>query len=128
MGACYRFVNLTRRERIEISTLGVDKASEIVGSHDVSALLIWCMMEYRGEQIAFVSDHDTDAGRPFFGRALSGVEIDSFVDATERVIESAVSAGVIADKGWRAVEGDPSIRFRDVRAQQARGRRQSGEL
>ncbi|QYK47667.1 MAG: hypothetical protein KF838_12845 [Phycisphaeraceae bacterium] len=122
MGASYRLVNLTRRERVEVSGFGVDKAREIVGSHAVSTLVLWYMLSCRGDQIAFVSDYDSEAGRPVFGRSLSATEIDAFTDATESAIRLAVSAGVLVDKGWEELVDDRSIRVRHVEVDHRPGR------
>lgn len=114
MGECFRLVNMTRGERVEISGFGVDTAREIVRSHGVSAVLTWYMLSCRGDQIAFISDYDTEKARSFFGRVLGRSEIDSFTDVTEQVIDAAMNVGVVIDKGWREIDGDPSIRIRQV--------------
>lgn len=121
MGASYRLVNLTRRERVEVSCFGVDKAREIVGSHGVSAVVLWYMLSCRGDQIAFVSDHDSDSSREVFGRSLSATEIDAFTDATEFAIEMAARAGVVVDRGWRELADDASVRIRHIDIAHMRG-------
>lgn len=128
MGASYRLVNLTRRERVEVSCFGVDKAREIVGSHAVSAVALWYMLSCRGDQIAFLSDYDSEAGRTAFGRSLSAAEIDAFTDATESAIELAVSAGVLVDKGWQELANDRSIRVRHIEVNHRPGRLPSERL
>lgn len=117
MGAWYSLVNFTKREKVVLVHLGGCKAEEIACFHPVSAIAVWYMLRYRGDNIAFVSDVDIESGRNFFGEIATYELINAFPDRCEETIAHAVGAKVVADHGrkWQD-DAEPDVIYgRDIR-------------
>lgn len=113
MGEGYSLVNQTKCEVIGFLHVPATKKRELAGNPAAAAITTWYLLENIGDDIAFVSDTFDDW--PFSNGNRK--EMSAYTDVTDRVIESLIEQGVLADHGMSYVDPDEpdTIYERDLR-------------
>lgn len=114
MGVGYILVNQTKKEIISFLHIPATTARELAGNPVSATMVVWYMLENRGDDIAFVSDTYDDW--PFPGDYK---QLADYIEMTDKVVDSLINADVLVDEGiaW-ADENEPDeIYIRALRNQ-----------
>lgn len=112
MGVGYTLVNQTKKEKISFLHIPAKTARELAGNPTSAAMIVWYMLENRGDNIAFVSDTYDDWPFPGDYKQLSG-----YVEMTDKVVDSLIAAEILVDEGiaWADEDEPDKIYIRALR-------------
>lgn len=112
MSTGYYLVNATRQEAIYFNNVDASTRAEIAGSPAAAAIVAWYMLTHQGNQISFVSDADSEW--PFTNGSRD--DLRDYPDATPRVIDELLAAGVLAEDPPLIFDPkDPAVFVRQLR-------------
>jgi hypothetical protein len=94
MGVGYTLVNQTKKEKLSFLHIPAKAARELAGNPTSAEMIVWYLLENRGDNIAFVSDTYDDWPFPGDDKQLSG-----YREMTDKVVDSLVDAEIFVDEG-----------------------------
>lgn len=102
MGVGYILVNYSRKELISFAHIPASTAKELAGNPVSAAITTWYLLQHAGDAIAFLSDTYGEWCFPTGTRD----EISNYLDVTDKVVESLIEAGILADLGIEWADKD----------------------